>query len=145
MRVIVKARHFELTPALKAHAEDKLGKALTRIFDRPAAQIEIELSDIGNVRDGANKECRVTVFVPKGKTINIVEIDDNMYKAIDLAHDRILQQVKRERGKRRNTTSMRKNAVKERNQTARESLTVKPEAWEEEVAEFEEEQATVRA
>jgi putative sigma-54 modulation protein len=143
MRVIVKARHMNLTPALKAHAEEKLGDALMRIFDRPAAKIEIELNDIGNVRDGANKECRVTVFVPGGKTINIIEIDDNMYKAIDLAHDRVLQQVKRERGKRRNTTSRRKMAEKERNETARAELTLAPEPWEEEVAEFE--AATVRA
>jgi putative sigma-54 modulation protein len=143
MRVIVKARHMNLTPALKAHAEEKLGKALMRIFDRPAAKIEIELNDIGNVRDGSNKECRVNVFVPRGKTVTIVEIDDNMYKAIDLAHDRILQQVKRENSKRRNITGNRKLAEREREKTARESLTVAPERWEQEVAEFE--SATVRA
>jgi putative sigma-54 modulation protein len=143
MRVIVKARHMNLTPALKAHAEEKLGKALMRIFDRPAAQIEIELNDMGNVRDGKNKECRVNVFVPRGKTITIIEIDDNMYKAIDLAHDRLLQQVKREQGKRHNTTQMRKSAEREREQTARESLTAPRETWEEEVEEFERD--TVRA
>ena len=45
MKVIVKARHMDLTPALKNHAEEKLGEALKRIFDRPAAKIEIELSE----------------------------------------------------------------------------------------------------
>lgn len=137
MKVIVKARHMNLTPSLREHAEEKLGQALMRIFDRPAVQIEIELNDIGNVRDGRDKECRVTVFMPRGKTINIVEIDDNMYKAIDLAHDRLLQQVKRERGKKHNTAMMRKQAEKARASLARESLTVTPEAWEREVAEFE--------
>src|SRR2546426_2400131 len=97
MRVIVKARHMTLTNPLRAYAQEKLSNAVMRIFDRPAAKLEIEMGEIGHVRDGANKECRVTVFIPKGKTINIVEIDDDMYKAIDLAHDRLLQQVKRER------------------------------------------------
>jgi putative sigma-54 modulation protein len=137
MRVIVKARHMNLTPSLREHAEEKLGKALMRIFDRPAAQIEIELNDIGNVRDGANKECRVTVFMPRGKTINIVEIDDDMYKAIDLAHDRVLQQVKRQRERRRNMTQQRKSAERSRARTARDSLTVAMEPWEREVEEFE--------
>ena len=137
MKVIVKARHMNLTPSLREHAEEKLGQALMRIFDRPAVQIEIELNYIGNVRDGQDKECRVTVFMPRGKTINIVEIDDNMYKAIDLAHDRLLQQVKRERGKKHNTAVMRKQAERARASLARESLTVTPEAWEREVAEYE--------
>ena len=114
MKVIVKARHMNLTAALKTYAEEKLGDALARIFDRPAATIEIELEDVGNVRNGVDKECRVTVFMPKGKTINIVEDADNMYKAIDLAHDRLLQQVKRQREKHDGAHNGRKLAERER-------------------------------
>ena len=33
MKLIVKARHMNLTPALKAHAEQKLGDAIKKIFD----------------------------------------------------------------------------------------------------------------
>jgi ribosomal subunit interface protein len=142
MKVIVKARHMNLTPALKAHAEDKLGKAIMRVFDRPAAKIEIELSDIGHVRDKSDKECRVTVFMPKGKTIVICEVDDEMYKAIDLAHDRLLEQVKRERGRKLTGARNRKEAESQRARTARETLstangggTVEP--WEQEVKRYE--------
>lgn len=141
MKVIVKARHTTLTPSLKDHAEEKLGKALMRIFDRPAAKIEIELSELGNFKNGENMECRVTVFMPKDKTINIVEVDDDMYKAIDLAHDRLLHQVKRQRSKRRDTHRNRVAAQKEREQTARTNLTSRREPWEEEVAEFEQSRA----
>jgi ribosomal subunit interface protein len=136
MKVIVKARHTTLTDSMRAYAEDKLGEKLMRIFDRPAAKIEIELGEL-KAKDGKDKECRVTVFMPKGKSINIVEIDDNMYKAIDLAHDRVLHQIKRERGKRKDTARTRKHAVRDRAATAREGLTAAPEAWEAEVAEFE--------
>jgi len=136
MKVIVKARHMDLTPALKNHAEEKLGEALKRIFDRPAAKIEIELSDLGNVKSGS-KECRATVHMPRGKPITISEFHDDMYSAINLAHDRLLEQVKRERGRRRDSQRARKESEKSKAQTARETLTSKQEPWEAEVQEFE--------
>ena len=136
MHVIVKARHMTLTPALKAHAEEKLGRSVMKIFDRPACQVEIELTDLG-AKDGDTKECRVIVFMPKGKTITIKEVTDNMYKAIDLAHDRLLQQVKRERGRTQNSHRRRLAAREQRAQWARENLTAGLEPWEREVAEFE--------
>jgi len=137
MKVIVKARHMNLTTSLKEHATSKLGDALKRIFDRPAAKIEIELSDLGQVHDGS-KECRVTVHMPLGKSITICEAHDDMYSAINLAHDRLLNQVKRERGKRRDNHRSRRMAQRDRQQTARESLTAPREAWEMEVRAFEE-------
>ena len=137
MKVIVKARHMNLTPALKAHAEKKLGESLMRIFDRPAVRLEIELGEDGKAKDGANHECRVSLSMPKGATINIHEVADDMYKAIDLAHDRLLQQVKRARGKRTNNSRDRKSAAKNRSDAARDSLGSGMEAWEKEVMEFE--------
>jgi ribosomal subunit interface protein len=138
MKVIVKARHMNLTAALKAHAEEKLGKAIMRVFDRPAAKIEIELTDLKH-KDKCDKECRATVFMPKGKTIVICEAEEDMYKAIDLAHDRLLLQVKRERGRKITTARNQKGAAKDREQTARASLTVerKTEDWEQEVRDYE--------
>ena len=137
MKVIVKARHMNLTQSLKGHAEDKLGKALMRVFDRPAAKIEIELSDLGQTKDKSNKECRVTVFMPKGKTIVIVEAADDMYKAVDLAHDRLLLSVKRERERKRDASRDRKSAAEERDRLARGALTGGEEPWEAEVRMYE--------
>ena len=144
MKVIVSARHMNLTPKLKAYAEEKLGQALMRIFDRPALKIEIELSDLGKFKDRASKECRATVYMPRGKTINISEVGDDMYKAIDLCHDRMLHQVKRERGRRRDTGRTRKGAERKRAQTAREALTAAPEVWESELQQFEASTTPVR-
>ena len=131
MKVIVKARHMNLTPALTEHAEEKLGNAISRIFDRPDAKIEIELSELGRSKDGLDKECRVTVFMPRGKPVNIVERADDMYKAIDLAHDRVINQVKRQREKKRVTARVGK-ATRKEGTPAPES-----ETWEKEVMEFE--------
>ncbi len=141
MKVVVKARHMDLTPAIRAHAEQKIMDALRRVFDRPAAAVEIELSDLGrNVRDGS-KECRISVTVPRGRTITICEYHDNLYTAINLAHDRVLTQVKRQRGRMRKTRRGRQWAAQNREETMRETLTAAPEAWEAELQEFESAQA----
>lgn len=141
MQVIVKARQMKLTEALKAYAEEKLGHSTAKIFDRPAAKIDIELSKLAHKHGSATEECRVTVFMPKGKTVVIVEVDDNMYKAIDLAHDRLLLQVKRERGRASGTHRAQKSAEAARNETARQTLTSKKELWEGEVAAYESQSA----
>ena len=137
MRVIVKGRHFNLTPSVKAHAEEKLGKSLMKIFDRPAAKIEIDLGFLGENRGDDTHECHVSVFMPHGRPINIREVDDNIYKAIDLARDRLIEQVKREQGRKRHTSRTRKEAAQMRDQMARSQMTVEPEAWEEELQEYE--------
>lgn len=137
MQVIVRARDMDLTPALTAHAESKLGTALTRIFDRPAAKIDIELCSMRHAQSGNNQECRVTVFIPKGKSVTIFERDDDMYKAIDLAHDRVLMQVKRSRDRIRRSSRTRKMAEAQRAMTARRNLSAEPETWEREVREYE--------
>ena len=136
MRVILKSRHINLTNSLKTHAQEKLGNSLMRIFDRPAAKVEIELTSLGKFKDGQNQECRVQLFMPHGKTINITEIDDDMHKAIDLAHDRLLTQVKRERSKKNNNSRARKSAERHRNTLAWRELTSKPERWEIELEEY---------
>jgi len=123
MQVIVKGRHINLSEALKAHAEEKLGMAAMRIFDRPAAKVEIELSDLGKIRDGVNMECRITVFMPRGKAIVVTETAEDMYKAIDAAHDRLVEQIKRARSKRVANTRDRKEAERQKAITARDTLT----------------------
>ena len=131
MKVIVKARHMNLTPALTEHAEEKLGNAIARIFDRPDVKIEIELSELGRSDDGLNKECRVTVFMPYSNSVNIVEKAEDMYKAIDLAHDRVVNQVKRQREKKRGGARATKG------NRPGDAAPDAPETWEKEVMEFE--------
>ena len=136
MKVIIKARHMHLTAALRAHAEEKLGSALSKIFDRPAAKIEIELSELGHVH-GGTKECRATLWFPGGNTITICEAGDDLYSAINLAHDRMANQIKRQLGRRRQTKKARQSARRRRTSAALENLTVSPERWEREVQEYE--------
>ncbi len=136
MRVIVKARHMSLTPSLREYVEEKLGRPISRRMDRPALKMEVELSELSGITNGQDKECRVRLVMPRDRTINIVEIADDMYKAIDLAHDRLLMQVKRQRGRTRDIARNRKRAAQDRADTARRQLTGEHEVWETEVDDF---------
>ena len=137
MQEIVKARHMKLTPSLKDYAEVKLANALRRVIDRPAVKLDIELSKLGHVANGSDKECRIVVKMPWGRPIIIDEQADDMYKAINLAHDRMMRQIIREKRKSRDSARQRKQAVRLRNEIAASSFTVAPEPWEREVHEYE--------
>lgn len=143
MQVIVKARHMKLTDALRQYVDDKLVESVRRIFDTPAVKMEVELIDTAHAKSGETHECRVHMTMPAGKDVIIHEVDDNMYKAIDRSHDRMLLQVKRERERARDGHHRRKHAAHERAETARVNLTAEPELWERETREFE--QAAARA
>lgn len=143
MQVNVSARHMSLTPALYAHAEEKLGQALMHIFDRPNTRVKIELGALGHTHKREDKTCRVVVSMPKGKVVVISETDDDMYKAINLAHDRVLERVKRERGRVVRPTRTRKLARAARASIARQTLSTQPETWEQELRQYE--RSTARA
>lgn len=101
MQLIVKGRHLQLTESLKQYVDEKIGAEVDHILNRPAIKVEVELSDELASKGGTDKECRVTLAVPRGKTLVITEVADDMYAAIDLAKDRLSRALKRELERRR--------------------------------------------
>ncbi len=100
MQLIVKGHHLQLTEAMKEYVAEKIGKHVERILNHPALIVDVELTDT-EANKGDDKECRITLSIPKGKTICITEKADDLYKAIDLAKDRLARQMKREIERRR--------------------------------------------
>lgn len=141
VQVIVSARHMEMTPPLHDYVDQKLVQAVARVLDDPAVKIHVELIDMAHAKHGVRMECNVKVSMPTpaghGDVVVIHEADDNMYKAIDEAHRRLVLQVKRHRDKHRASTHRQKNAAAERAVTARQQLTSEQEPWEQEAAAFE--------
>jgi ribosomal subunit interface protein len=142
MRINIHTQNIKLTRSLKRHAQDKLARSLIRVFDRPAAHIEIELRKLGEHRDGRSLECRVTLFMTRGQVITITEVDDNLHKAIDRVHDRLLVQVKRQRQKNLLHSKAQKHARTKRYSIAEKTLSAAPEAWEQELEAYENSQVT---
>ena len=95
MKVNLRGVHLELTDAIKRHVQAHLVDPIERFFDDEAAELEIHLRDRNGPKGGNDMECSVTVRVPRAASIHVTEVDDDLYKAIDLARDRIETAAKR--------------------------------------------------
>ena len=91
MKKQVTARHFDLTPEMKAKAEEEM-EGLTRFFDSiVSAEMVLDAE-----RHRRVAELKVNVFnnliAGRGET-------DDMYAAIDVAVDKVKTQLKKYKGK----------------------------------------------
>lgn len=137
MREVVKARHMRVTQALQSYVEQKLMRPVRRMVDNSAATLEVLLDEPGHAKSASSERCWVHLSMPATSDIIIQEADDDMYKAIDRAHDRLLQQLIRTRNRLHDGHSWRQQAARSRARTARLQLTLQPEEWEKEVAQYE--------
>lgn len=101
----VTARHFDLTPEMKARAEEEM-EGLTRFFDNiVSAELVLDAE-----RHRRVAELKVNVFnnliYGRGET-------DDMYTAIDVAVDKVKTQLKKYKGKLKNRKPEEVAGVKE--------------------------------
>jgi putative sigma-54 modulation protein len=97
MRLEVKGKNVEITPALRRYAEAKLSKLQKQLAEQ--TQVEVELSQEKNpsIADGAVAEG--TIFT-KGSTLRAREAAHDLRASIDLLVANLDRQVKRYRERR---------------------------------------------
>lgn len=92
MQIKIKATNFDLTPAIKSWAQEKLG-GLDKYFSN-MQQIDVE---VGKETKGQQKGeiffCEVNVSVP-GKLLRYRKSFDDLYKAINEAKKGMQQEIK---------------------------------------------------
>ncbi len=91
MKIIIVGRNLEVTPALKAAVEDKLGK-LDRYF-KPDTEVHVTLSV-----EKERQKIEVTIPV-KGNIIRSEQVSSDMYVSIDLVEEVIERQLKKYKNK----------------------------------------------
>ena len=98
MRLEVKGKNIEVTPALRSYAETKLAKLQKQLAE--PTQVEVELSEEKNpsIHEGAVAEG--TIFT-KGPTLRAREVSTDIRASIDLLVENLDRQVKRYREKRK--------------------------------------------
>jgi putative sigma-54 modulation protein len=96
MRLNVKGRNIELTPALKQYATDKLSK-ISKLFDQ-IMEVTAILSVEKNPSITDNQIAEVTVFLKKGR-IQAKEATESMYASIDLLVDKVERQLRKHKTK----------------------------------------------
>ena len=98
MRLQVKGKNVELSPALKEYAQKRLGKLEKHLND--SARVELELAAERNPSISQNQVAEATVWT-KGPILRARESSEDMKASIDLLVDKLERQAQRLRDKRR--------------------------------------------
>ncbi|AKU90176.1 HPF/RaiA family ribosome-associated protein [Vulgatibacter incomptus] len=103
MQFVVHGHHLELTDALKERCRQHVLERAGKLVVDSAARLEIVLADEYGSRHGrADKACSLDFRAPGIPPIHVTEVRPNMYEAIDLAADRLVEALRRGVEKREN-------------------------------------------
>jgi putative sigma-54 modulation protein len=99
MDMIVKGRHMEVRPDIRAYAEEKIGK-VAKILNSMVLEVEVELYHERNRSIEKNNIAEVTIFMKHpGPVIRARESASDMKAAIDLVSGKLERQGMRLKGK----------------------------------------------
>jgi putative sigma-54 modulation protein len=93
VELIVKGRHTEVRPDIRAYAEEKVGK-VTKVLNDMVMNVEVELYHERNRSIDKHEVAEVTVYT-KGPVIRAREASSDMKAAIDLATAKLERQARR--------------------------------------------------
>jgi len=93
MQINITARHLKLTPAIADYVQKKLEKAKRFLDQLVWAQVVLDVSKMRHVAE--------IVVHASGRTFTAKEESTDLYAAIDLASDRIDEQLRRYKERRK--------------------------------------------
>lgn len=96
MKVIIQARHIELSSALRNYCEAHLVEHIRRFYDNEAAQLVIAFSDANGSKGGNDQEVHLTFHMPNARALHVEQLSDDAFKSLDLARDRLVRRIKEE-------------------------------------------------
>jgi ribosome-associated translation inhibitor RaiA len=101
MRVSIHAHHLALPPNVASFLRKHVTVPLARLFDHPAAELSVHLGDARPRKGGVDQECRISFRMPGTRTMHVESVDDDLFKALLAASDRLKRLVRRELEKMR--------------------------------------------
>lgn len=113
MRITVKGRNIEITDAIRAYAEEKIGKVMNH-YDQ-IQSIDVVLNVIKNPSVSQSHTAEVLCKFVSG-SVKAEESAESMYASIDLVSDKLSRQVKKFKEKQitsSKTASIRTDAMPE--------------------------------
>lgn len=97
MDMVVKGRHYNVTPAIHDYAVEKIGR-VDKILEGMIMEIEVELFAEKNPKIENGQVAEVTVRT-KGHVIRAKESAADMFAAIDLVSEKMERQARKLKGK----------------------------------------------
>jgi putative sigma-54 modulation protein len=108
MQLQVRGKNVDVTEAIRAYAEEKLGRLERHLND--AAEVDLELTMEKNPSIAANHIAEVTIWT-KGPTLRARESAPDVKASIDQLVDKVERQVIRYNEKRRRSSQRANGAV----------------------------------
>jgi len=93
MKLSIQGKNLDITPAMRTHVEEKIGKAVHH-FDSSISKVDVYLSVSRNPRIGDKYAAEVTVTA-NSKTIRACVHSEGLYGSIDLVADKIARQLRK--------------------------------------------------
>jgi putative sigma-54 modulation protein len=86
---------FELTPAIAAHVESRVGAAVENIAGTKVQGVMVRLGDLNGTRGGVDKVCRIVVWPCRDKAVVARAVHRDLYRAVDEAAFRLREALRR--------------------------------------------------
>jgi ribosome-associated translation inhibitor RaiA len=96
MKLILHSHHLALPPDLPRFLDKHVTRPLARVFDDPAAELEVHLGDDRPRKGGVDQECRMSFRMPGARTVHVEAVEDDLYKALLDAGDRLRRRVRKQ-------------------------------------------------
>src|SRR5512138_2263879 len=95
MRLIIHSRNLAVPSDLPRFLDKHVTRPLARVYDDPAAELDVHLGDARPRRGGVDQECRMSFRMPGARTVHVEAIADDLYKALLDAGDRVRRHVRK--------------------------------------------------
>lgn len=92
MQIMIYARDYSVTPALRDFIKRKLGFGVGRFADR-ISSVRVRLKDTNGPRGGVDQHCRIDIAMNSSGTIAAEATELDIHKAISVAISRVARRV----------------------------------------------------
>ncbi|QOV91774.1 HPF/RaiA family ribosome-associated protein [Humisphaera borealis] len=94
MELSIRGLNVSVTESIQSHARVRLIKDLSH-FTRRIRGVIVRVSDVNGPRGGIDKRCHLEATAPGMPSAAVVEVDADLYRAIDRASDRLRRHLGR--------------------------------------------------
>lgn len=104
MKLSIHANHLSLPRDVSTFVTKHVTRPLARVFDDAAAELSVHFDDSRQKRGGVDRACRLSFRMPGTRTVHVESVQDDFYKALLDAAERLKRVVKKQVDKMRATT-----------------------------------------
>ncbi len=101
MKLSIHAQQLTLPPDLLKFLTKHVTRPLARLYDDSAAELAVHLDDARPQKGGVAQECRLSFHLPGARTIHVESVQDDLYKALLDASERLKRHVRKQLDKMR--------------------------------------------